>query len=403
MITLRTALEGDKEIEIQFDLPVELADGFEFELGPVAAAMESHRPLQRRRPVRSAVAMESIHPALFLAGVVAIMAAIAKMISWFVGSGSSTGSGGGGGGAIGRSEQRLPKIEINLQRSEAGGEIRKKAKSTLRPILLSKKPKDECPDIVSKDDHDFAVDRGPCSEFERAMSKHKEYIKEVKGLVGSAGTFMSIWGTVSRQRTVPESEVVALRSYIDYFKEAFPKMDKIEGRESLVDDIRDLKMKLNWAQSELLKPNEHEFTVLMASIRMRSKEFVDEYRKDLPNLKGTLWELEQASTKHAENQQAFINNRRVAEKGEGGEQDPEVQRLINEGRSMMNRVGNYVHAVLTILRVGIERVERIDKVLEIDDRDNKAFNKWYVSLKELDDSGSDDVRQLIKDFNKVGK
>lgn len=142
MMNLRIALENaviddtDVELNYPFDeiatAEEAVGEGFDFQLSPVVAALESARPFSRRNRgvATEGIALEEHSKGFWALVAVAVAAALAliwKMIGWFTG-GSSGGSGGGGGGGGGGSSSSskdagaIKKVEVKLKETKPKAE-----------------------------------------------------------------------------------------------------------------------------------------------------------------------------------------------------------------------------------------------------------------------------------------
>lgn len=205
MISLRMALENDHEFRgddtplvIFEDVATEVPfDQFDFELGPVTSALESYRPVSRRRRqiATEGIALEERGKgfwALLALAVTAALGIIAKMLGWLDGGGSSGGGGGGGGGSpVARVEAKVEKVEASvpkvIEAVEAIQELKKEPDA--RKLLTKKRVFEDFASSVSTGFTEYhrqlGMQEGPMYESVKKAAEAMSALSQLTGPVGN--------------------------------------------------------------------------------------------------------------------------------------------------------------------------------------------------------------------------
>lgn len=403
MISLRMALESRSEAPLS-EFP-------DFPTNPLVVALES-RPFSRRR-VQSSIALEAINPALLIAGVAIVFAAIVKMIEWFIGgdsgsSSSSGGSGGSGGGALGKVESKLPNIESGLQRLGTGNEIRKSVKNERFNDVKNAKPEEKTPKILTVDDMYFVdLEIGtPWLTMISLVEKQPKYFDAAVGLLGLASSFMESWGKVGPDMELTDELRKKLSGFPAEFDEKFKELDAIHNvgeSGQFPSRVRDMKEDIHIARSKEAKLSDSVYLGWVLGFQQQASRLAETFKDQLGPLREKLKALEEASTKHEDARKQFTAEQFDANQRKDGPDADLIRTQINEGRLRMNAVGNYTRAVLSVTHIAIDQLMRIDKITKSLDEDTKAFNTWFVKLEaEGSRSFREDVADLINEYKEGG-
>lgn len=390
MINLRLALESGRHEQGDIPFP-------DVGLNPVFESISGYPiPVQRRR---QSIALEAVNPFLLVAGVAVVFGMLGQLILWFLsdGNGSSSSGGGGGGGALARSEQKIEKVERRLNMVEAINEMNKLTKKDRHAAGVTAPPEPEAQAMFSIDDVNFANKRGAAWEFVDALGRIDKYFDTVKKLLSQTDEFMKVWGNAGPDLQLSDSMRNSLKAFPTNMQKLLHELDGIEGRKDLVTEIRNAKAKVHDERDTPAKLSEDGYMSAGLGMRMQGKYFLDDWKEKLPELQKQLEELGALADKHDNDHKEFKAKQTEANSAKDGPDAKDIATFVTEGRVQLNRVGNYARAVLVIVQMGIDRINRLDKLTAVMKADVIAFNKWYEANVE---AGKLTLQQEVKDLVK---